>query len=254
MSEPQGKSGGGLGRLLDRLSAERRTAIETALQGLRRYPLRTGLTLAGLAFGVAALLTTIALGRGAQDAIRQQVRAAGLNVIEVTAGNYRTRGERPLGGSEAPTRHGAVRPPGVLERVLRVAVPVALAHPENDPMEKHDHPTAAERLGDSAAGLGAAATLTRDDADAVAPSLRRRPCGFRGARERAGVERRAALVPPASHGTDVDLVEIRRSLRPPARTDLQRRRARAAPPRWWSSGAWRAISSSGRTRIRWGAR
>ncbi len=210
MSEPQGKNGGGLGRLLDRLSAERRTAIETALQGLRRYPLRTGLTLAGLAFGVAALLTTIALGRGAQDAIRQQVRAAGLNVIEVTAGNYRTRGERPLGGSEAPTRHGAVRPPGVLERVLRVAVPVALAHPENDPMEKHDHPTAAERLGDSAAGLGAAATLTRDDADAVA-----RLSGVAhvasGVHESVRVWNDERRWFTRLHGTDVDLVEIRRS-------------------------------------------
>ena len=47
------------------LPAERRTAAETALQSLRRYPLRTALTLIGLAFGVAALMATIALGRGA---------------------------------------------------------------------------------------------------------------------------------------------------------------------------------------------
>ena len=40
-------------------------------------------------------------------------------------------------------------------------------HPEDDPMEKHDHPTARQRLGDSEAGLGSAATLTAADADAI---------------------------------------------------------------------------------------
>jgi putative ABC transport system permease protein len=40
-------------------------------------------------------------------------------------------------------------------------------HEEDDPFAVHDHPTAAQRLGDSMAGLGAAATLTRKDADAL---------------------------------------------------------------------------------------
>ena len=51
--------------LVREMPAERRTALETAFQSLRRYPLRTALTLLGLAFGVAALMATIALGRGA---------------------------------------------------------------------------------------------------------------------------------------------------------------------------------------------
>ncbi len=197
-------------RLVREMPAERRTALETALQSLRRYPLRTALTLLGLAFGVAALMATIALGRGAQEAIRDQVRAAGLNVIEITAGNYRTRGERPIGGVEAPTRHGAALPPGALERFLRKIEPVALAHPENDPMEKHDHPTAAERLGDSAAGLGAAATLTSDDAEAIAslPGVAHVASGIHeSVRVFAGDRRWFTRL----HGTDVDLVEIRRS-------------------------------------------
>ncbi len=196
--------------LVREMPAERRTAVETAFQSLRRYPLRTALTLLGLAFGVAALMATIALGRGAQGAIRDQVRAAGLNVIEITAGNYRTRGERPIGGVEAPARHGAALPPGALERFLRKIEPVALAHPENDPMEKHDHPTAAERLGDSAAGLGAAATLTSDDAEAIAslPGVAHVASGIHeSVRVFAGDRRWFTRL----HGTDVDLVEIRRS-------------------------------------------
>ena len=197
-------------RLVREMPAERRTAVETAFQSLRRYPLRTALTLLGLAFGVAALMATIALGRGAQGAIRDQVRAAGLNVIEITAGNYRTRGERPIGGVEAPARHGAALPPGALERFLRKIEPVALAHPENDPMEKHDHPTAAERLGDSAAGLGAAATLTSDDAEAIA-SLSGVAHVASGIHESVRVFAGDRRWFTRLHGTDVDLVQIRRS-------------------------------------------
>ena len=39
-------------------------------------------------------------------------------------------------------------------------------------MEKHNHPTARQRLGDAAAGLGAAATLTRSDAVAIRSDVR----------------------------------------------------------------------------------
>lgn len=192
-----------------------RTAAEIALQSLRRFPLRTGLTLTGLAFGVAALMTTIALGRGAQSAIGRQVRAAGLNVIEVSAGNYRARGERPLGGTEAPARHGSLTPgpaaaPGLWERLRQRIEPVALAHPENDPMEKHDHPTAAERLGDSEAGLGAAATLTQDDARAIAslPGVAQVASGVHESiRVRSGERRWFTRL----HGTERELLEIRRS-------------------------------------------
>lgn len=191
-----------------------RTAAEIALQSLRRFPLRTGLTLLGLAFGVAALMTTIALGRGAQGAIREQVRAAGLNVIEITAGNYRTRGERPLGGTEAPARHGrlipAPDPNGLFEQVWRRIEPVALAHPENDPMEKHDHPTAAERLGDSAAGLGAAATLTQEDAEAIG-SLSGVAHAASGVHESIRVRSGERRWFTRLHGTETDLLEIRRS-------------------------------------------
>lgn len=193
-----------------------RTAAEIALQSLRRFPLRTGLTLLGLAFGVAALMTTIALGRGAQGAIREQVRAAGLNVIEITAGNYRTRGERPLGGTEAPARHGRLAPAppsvpnGLFERLLLRIEPVALAHPENDPMEKHDHPTAADRLGDSAAGLGAAATLTQEDAEAIG-SLSGVAHAASGVHESIRVRSGERRWFTRLHGTETDLLEIRRS-------------------------------------------
>ena len=78
-----------------------RITYEIAVSALKRYPLRTTLALLGLSIGVGAVLVTVAIGSGAQRAIHDQVRAAGLNVILVKAGNYRTKGEGG-GGVLAP--------------------------------------------------------------------------------------------------------------------------------------------------------
>jgi putative ABC transport system permease protein len=135
-----------------------RSSLAIALKALRRHKLQTALTMLGMTIGVAAVLTMIALGTGAEAAIEQQVRAAGMNLIVVTAGNYKMKTEEDFGGV---VDHQARR--GTSEyRVVRAAF-----HPENDPMEKHDHPTARQRLGDLEAGLGSAATLTAADADAI---------------------------------------------------------------------------------------
>jgi len=137
-----------------------RSTFAIAFKALRRHKLQTSLTMLGMTIGVAAVLTMIALGTGAEAAIEQQVRAAGMNLIVVTAGNYKTKTEEDDGG--------VVDHQGRLE-LEREAPRVVLAafHPEDDPMEKHDHPLASQRLGDLEAGLGSAATLTAADADAI---------------------------------------------------------------------------------------
>jgi putative ABC transport system permease protein len=180
-------------------------SLEIALSGLRRYRFRTALSLLGLAIGVATVLMTVAIGNGAHESIRSQIRAAGLNVIVVKAGNYRTKGE---GETEVQAPHAGLLP--AFERVTRALVPVARAHPENDPMEKHDHPTAAQRLGDAEAGLGAAATLTREDAEAVAklPGVAQVASGVQENVKVHFGERRWFT---RLHGTDVHLPEIRRA-------------------------------------------
>ncbi len=176
-------------------------SLEVALSGLKRYRLRTALSLFGLAIGVGALLVTVAIGSGAHGSIQNQIRAAGLNVIVVKAGNYKTKGDEII---------EVLAPHARLERILRALVPVVLAHPENDPMEKHDHPTAADRLGDAEAGLGAAATLTQEDADAIAdlPGVADVASGVHeNAKVFAGEKRWFTRL----HGTDVDLPKIRRA-------------------------------------------
>ena len=71
-------------------------SLEIALSGLKRYRLRTALSLFGLAIGVGCVLVTVAIGNGAHRSIQDQIRAAGLNVIEVKAGNYKTKGDETI--------------------------------------------------------------------------------------------------------------------------------------------------------------
>src|SRR4051812_8496416 len=146
-------------------------SLSIALRALSRNKLQTALTTIGMTIGVATVLTMIALGTGAEAAIEQQVRAAGMNLIVVTAGNYKTKTEDDGGGvvdHQAGVRRGSGwGSDGGPDGGQTPEVILAAFHPEDDPMEKHDHPTARQRLGDTEAGLGAAATLTPADAEAI---------------------------------------------------------------------------------------
>ena len=143
----------------------RHPVVDTAIKALSRNRLQTVLTMLGIAVGVATVLAMMAVGAGAQRSIEQQVRAAGLNQITIRAGNWRPK---ITDSDEAVAHQGdareSLRHP--LDRLNPDVVPIAF-HPEDDPMEKHDHPTARQRLGDLEAGLGSAATMTFDDAEAL---------------------------------------------------------------------------------------
>ena len=172
-------------------------AIDIAFRALTRNRLQTALTMLGIAVGVATVLAMMAVGAGAQRSIEQQVRAAGLNQITVTAGNWKPKTEdsgaavahqgdagdtlvlpvpelMPLpepAGDVVPAQNRGYGPDEVVHAIGDAARPadtIALVrHPEDDPMEKHDHPLAWQRLGDLEAGLGASATLSFADAEAI---------------------------------------------------------------------------------------
>jgi putative ABC transport system permease protein len=177
-------------------SAKRFLAM--ALQAIVRNSAQTLLAVLGVMIGVGALVTSIALGRGAQSSIEDQLLAAGANMIVVTAGNYQVeRQQRGGGGIQAD--HGSItlpddgsllvaaarrpatpadflRPAVLYQNDLRLMIMLdrygidsrlQYTHFEDDPMAVHDHPTAKERLGDAMAGLGSAATLTLDDAETI---------------------------------------------------------------------------------------
>jgi putative ABC transport system permease protein len=78
------------------------TLLEIAIAGLRRNRLRTGLTVLSLVVGVSAVIATVALGAGARAALERQVRAAGTNLIIVSAGNWTSCWSRsPSGGAKS---------------------------------------------------------------------------------------------------------------------------------------------------------
>jgi len=139
--------------------------VDVALKALGRNRLQTGLTMLGITVGVATVLAMMAVGAGAQRSIEQQVRAAGLNQLTIRAGNWRPK---VTDSDEAVAHQGDARESlkHPLQRLRDDVVKIAF-HPEDDPMEKHDHPTARQRLGDLEAGLGSAATMTFADADAI---------------------------------------------------------------------------------------
>ncbi|WP_213804762.1 ABC transporter permease [Granulicella sp. dw_53] len=188
-----------------------KTSWIISLKALRRNKLQTALTMIGMTIGVATVLTMIALGSGAQAAIQDQVKAAGMNLIIVKAGNYQLQQER---APDDAIENAKVEPelgfgsgvyvPG--NALLRRS----LFHPEDDPFAVHDHPTSRQRLGDSEAGLGAAATLTIPDADAI-----RKINGVQyvseGIHENAHVGYQGQRWFTRMHGDDVSMPKIKRA-------------------------------------------
>jgi putative ABC transport system permease protein len=230
-------------RVLTRLRAVH-PSIDIALNALTRNRLQTGLTMLGIAIGVATVLAMIAVGAGAQRSIEQQVRAAGLNQITVTAGNWKPTVEDsgaavahqgdagdtlvlPIpelvpqpGGVGLPYDHAvapAAQRGAVGDDIVRAFATAGMAdevalvrHPEDDPMQKHDHPLAWQRLGDLEAGLGAAATLTFADAEAISrvDGVQYVACGVHSnARVFHGEKRWFTRM----HGTDLQLLDIKRT-------------------------------------------
>jgi len=67
--------------------------VRLAARSLNRNRLRTALTMLGIIMGVAAVLTMVALGTGARQAVQSEVSSAGTNLVFVKAGNYARNGE-----------------------------------------------------------------------------------------------------------------------------------------------------------------
>jgi ABC-type antimicrobial peptide transport system permease subunit len=193
------------------------SSLAIAFRALRRNRLQTSLTIVGMTIGVAAVLAMIAIGTGAEAAIEDQIRAAGMNLIVVTAGNYKVKATDDFGGGavEPSAALRSTDPPedmnrSAVKRFVSFLSPTLLAHPEDDPMEKHDHPTARQRLGDSEAGLGSAATLTAEDAEAIR-GIRGVQYVAEGLHQNVHVKAGDRRWFTRLHGTDLQLPLIRRA-------------------------------------------
>src|SRR5579859_7349371 len=75
------------------------TSFRIATRALGRHKLRTALTTLGMTIGVAAVITMVALGSGAQETVSDDIQSAGTALINVRAGNYTRGGEESNIGS-----------------------------------------------------------------------------------------------------------------------------------------------------------
>ena len=61
--------------------------IRTSLDAIRTHRMRSGLTMLGILIGIAAVILTVGLGEGAQQAVTAQIDALGTNLLVVTPGS-----------------------------------------------------------------------------------------------------------------------------------------------------------------------
>ncbi len=78
--------------------------LVTALRALRRNKLRSVLTMLGIIIGVAAVITMVSIGRGADAAVQQQIRSLGNNLLMIVPGATTANGVRSgYGGASTLT-------------------------------------------------------------------------------------------------------------------------------------------------------
>jgi len=80
------------------------TSLRIAIKATGRNKMRTALTMFGMTIGVAAVLTMIALGTGAQSSVSSNMKSAGTTLLFVRSGNFTKGGEDakiPTGGGSA---------------------------------------------------------------------------------------------------------------------------------------------------------
>jgi putative ABC transport system permease protein len=70
-------------------------SIVEALGTLTTNKLRSALTILGIVIGVAAVISMLAIGRGAQNSITNSINSIGTNLLFVTSGNFTQRIQNP---------------------------------------------------------------------------------------------------------------------------------------------------------------
>ena len=68
--------------------------VAVAFQSIRANNLRAILTMLGIIIGVGAVITMVALGSGAQKAVKDRIAALGANILSVFAGQASSAASR----------------------------------------------------------------------------------------------------------------------------------------------------------------
>jgi putative ABC transport system permease protein len=75
------------------------TVVAVALDAMTRNKLRTGLAMLGIMIGIAAFISTVAIGEGGSNRIREQLQNLGDNFVWVEAGSRNFQGVRTGSGN-----------------------------------------------------------------------------------------------------------------------------------------------------------
>jgi ABC-type antimicrobial peptide transport system permease subunit len=202
-----------------------RKSFLIATRSLRRNRLQTLLTVLGMMIGVATVLAMIAIGSGAEKSITGQVRAAGMNVIVVSSGNYRMPQQWTSDGeAEEPTAWspGETRAPLLSDGVLRYhatrgamirdgvapRASIQFRLVQNSPADNPNQQFA--QRGENQGGTGAATTLTLGDATAIS-GLQGVQAASGGVHDNASVTSSGATWITQMRGEQSSLPEIRRA-------------------------------------------
>ena len=78
-------------------------ALLLALREIRRNLLRSFLTVLGIVIGVAAVITVVAMGTGAQKSVEERINSLGANLIQINAGQDRFAGVARSDGAPLKT-------------------------------------------------------------------------------------------------------------------------------------------------------
>ena len=116
-------------------------ALRSALRALAANKLRSVLTMLGIIIGVAAVITMIALGRGATERVQAQMKGLGSNIMLVLPGGVTAGGVR-LGAQtgQALTEEDAIaiaRTSGLAGRSDEAVQRQAVAAPPNGAGGRH---------------------------------------------------------------------------------------------------------------------
>ncbi|HYR52704.1 MAG TPA: ABC transporter permease [Candidatus Dormibacteraeota bacterium] len=76
--------------------------IQVALDSLRANKLRSFLTMLGIVIGVGAVIAMVALGRGAQQSVKERISSLGTTLLTVMPGQARGQGGVASGSDRAP--------------------------------------------------------------------------------------------------------------------------------------------------------
>jgi putative ABC transport system permease protein len=94
--------------------------LQVALESIVAHKLRAILTMLGIIIGVAAVLTTMGIGRGATANITERIESQGTNLLSIMSGSTSSRGVRSAGGSAITLTMGDVE--ALMDTTLHPAV------------------------------------------------------------------------------------------------------------------------------------